>query len=479
MRPVILALAFLVSAPIFAQDAIVSDPESQEGVSLTIYNQGFAVVREIRPISLQSGMNMVRIEGVAAQIDPTSISIQSLNHRGSLSVREQNYQYDLIGTNSVLDKAVGQRIRLIRETQSGTQIEMGTLLSQPSQGRIVQLDDGRVLVNPSGTIELMSMPEGLLSRPSLLWHLNSGRAGSHDTEVSYMTNGVNWSADYVAVINEDETEVNMTGWVTLTNQSGATYRNASLQLLAGDVRRVQDYARPMAQYDRMGIGEVAAAPPPPFQEESFFEYHLYTLDGSTTIAERETKQMELLGASGVGVERRLIFDGSGSYFPFYRASRPGSGGATNEMSAAIVLEMENSEDNSMGMPLPKGKVRVYKKDRHGNLQFLGEDLINHTPRNETIRLYIGDAFDVVGTRRQTDDRRISSCVAERSFEVEVRNRKETSVDVDVVERLYGDWTILRESHQYQELDARTIEFPVQLAPDETAKVTYTARFRSC
>ncbi len=477
MRPTILALTLLIAVPALAQPTIVSEPESQEGVSLTIYNQNFAVVREVRPLNLQRGMNLVRIEGVAAQIDPTSISIQSLDHPGSLSVREQNYQYDLIGTNSVLDKAVGQRIRLIRHTDRGTEIETGILLSQPSQGRIVQLDDGRVLVNPGGTIELMSMPEGLLSRPSLLWQLNAGTGGLHRTEVSYMTNGITWSADYVAVINEDETEVNITGWVTLNNQSGATYRNASLQLLAGDVRRVQDQQRGVYA-EVFGLARNAAAPPA-FQEESFFEYHLYTLDGTTTLRQRETKQMELLGASGVGVERRLIFDGSGTYFPFYRARRPGAGGATEELSAAIVLEMENSESNGMGMPLPKGKVRVYKKDRRGNLQFLGEDLIDHTPRNETIRLYIGDAFDVVGTRRQTDNRVLSSCVSEQSYEIQVRNRKETAVDVDVVERVWGDWTITQRSHQYNDLDSRTIEFPVHLDPDETEEVTYTIRFRSC
>lgn len=477
MRTPLLALTILVALPAFAQPSVVSNPESQEGVSLTIYNQGFAVIREVRPINLQQGMNRVRIEGVAAQIDPTSISIQSLNHPGSLSVREQNYQFDLIGTNSVLDKAVGQRVRLIRDTQNGTEIETGVLLSQPSQGRIIQLDDGRVLVNPGGTIELTSMPEGLLSRPSLLWHLNTNRGGGHRAEVAYMTNGITWSADYVAVINEDETEVNMTGWVTLNNQSGATYRNAQLQLLAGDVRRVQEN---MAYPQAARVYEMAdAVGAPAFQEESFFEYHLYNLDGTTTIAERETKQMELLGASGVGVVRRLIFDGSGSYFPFYRARRPGAGGATEELSAAIVLELENSEANSMGMPLPKGKVRVYKKDSRGNLQFLGEDLINHTPRNETIRLYIGDAFDVVGTRRQVSTRTISRCVSEQEYEIQVRNRKETAVDVDVVERVWGDWTITQKSHEYNDLDSRTIEFPVHLDPDETEEVTYTIRFRSC
>ncbi|MEL6772028.1 MAG: hypothetical protein AAFP18_13255 [Bacteroidota bacterium] len=467
-------LAMPAAQPADAQPSVVSQPESQDGVALTVYNQNFAVVREVRPITLASGMNRVRFEGVAAQIDPTSISLKSLTAPNSLVVREQNYQYDLIGTNSVLDAAVGQPIRLIRRLDDGqTVTESGVLLSVPGQGRIVQLDDGRVLVNPEGTIELASLPTGLLSRPSLLWLLNAGRAGEHRAEVSYMTEGLGWKADYVAVVSEDETEVDVTGWVTLNNQSGATYRNARLQLMAGDVRRVQDQMQIRGgRMQEMMMADVAA---PAFEEEAFFEYHLYTLDGTTTLAERETKQMNLLSASEVGVRRRLIFDGSGTYFPSYSTRRPGAGGATNEMSAAIVLEMENSEENRMGMPLPKGKVRVYKADRTGALQFVGEDLIDHTPRNELVRLYIGDAFDVVGTRRQVNERRISDRVREITVEVEVRNRKETAADVAVVERLYADWEITQASHEHTKLDARTVEFPLEVGPDETVTVRYTAR----
>ena len=475
MRFLLVLLAALFAMPALAQPTVVSAPESQEGVSLTVYNGGFAVVRETRPIALQRGLNLVRFEGVAARIDPTSLAIKSLTEPGALSVREQNYQYDLIGTQSVLNAAVGQRVRLIRTLGDQTVIDEGVLISQPGQGRIIQLDDGRVLVDPRGTIELASLPTGLLSRPSLLWHLNTDRAGTHQTEVSYMTEGFSWKADYVAVINDASTEVDLTGWVTLDNQSGATYRSASLQLLAGDVRRVQDRPQYRAEIreEMMAVADAA----PAFEEESFFEYHLYTLDGETTLQQRETKQMQLLSANEVGVQRRLIFDGSGTYFPFYRRGRPGSGGATNEMSAAIVVELENSEANNMGMPLPKGKVRVYQADRRGRLQFLGEDLIDHTPRNERIRLYIGDAFDVVGTRRQTANRQISRRVSEQTYEIEVRNRKEESVEVAVVERVWGDWQITEKSHDFTTLDSRTIEFPLTLGPDETATVRYTVRIR--
>src|SRR5690606_33263915 len=473
MRPLLALAAALLAVPALAQSPVVSLPEAQEGVSLTVYNGGFAVVREVRPLSLQRGMNLVRWEGVAAQIDPTTLAIRSLTSPGALSVREQNYQYHLIGTNSVLDAAVGQRIRLTRVLGDETVVEEGVLLSQPGQGRIVRLDDGRVLVDPGGTVELAALPEGLLSRPSLLWHLNADRAGEHETQVSYMTNGITWKADYVAVVNDGEDRVDVTGWVTLDNQSGAAYRDARLQLLAGDVRRVQDQLQ--IRGGRVQEMAVYADAAPQFAEEAFFEYHLYTLDGTTTLQQRETKQMELLSATDANVRRRLVFDGGGHFYPVRQ--RPGAGGATTELSAAIVLELENTESNSMGMPLPAGTVRVYKADREGRLQFLGEDRIHHTPRGERLRLYIGDAFDVVGTRRQVSERRLSDRVREYTVEAEVRNRKETSAEVAVVERLAGDWTMTEHSHDYETLDARTVEFPLTLGPDETATVRYTARIQ--
>ena len=469
-------LVALLAVPANAQSPVVSSPESREAVSLTVYNGGFAVVREVRSLLLDRGQTMLRFEGVPQMIDPTSLALKSLTNPGGLSVLEQNYQYNLIGTNSVLDAAVGQRVRIIREVGDRTVVDEGTLISQPNQGRIIRTDDGRVLVNPGGTIELLTLPEGLLSRPSLLWKLDSQRGGEQRVEASYMTNGISWKADYVAVVNEDETEVNITGWVTVNNQSGATYPNAGLQLIAGDVRRVQNYGRnqyePMADMVAM---QSRAAPMP--EQEAFFEYHLYTFPTPTTIEENETKQLELLSADDVGVGRRLIFDGTGSYFPFYRPRKPGATG--DEMSAAVVLEIENSEANNMGMPLPAGTVRVYKADRRGNLQFLGEDRIDHTPRNETLRLYIGDAFDVVGTRRQMSDRRINDRTREFTIEVEVRNRKEEATTVDIVERAFwGEWTILESTHDHERLDARTAQFTVELAPNETATVRYTARVRN-
>ena len=475
-RLALLALATLLAVPADAQSPVISTPESREAVSLTVYNGGFAVVREVRPLMLSRGVTTLRFEGVPSQIDATSLSLASLTDSGTLSVLEQNYQYNLIGTNSVLDAAVGQRIRIIRQVGESTVVDTGVLLSQPNQGRIIRTDDGRVLVNPEGTIELLTLPEGLLSRPSLLWRLASERAGEQRVEARYLTNGMSWKADYVAVVNEAEDRVDLTGWVTLQNSSGATYPDATLQLIAGDVRRVQPQ-RPQMMYDAVAEMAPAMARSSAPQQEAFFEYHLYSFPNPTTIADRETKQLELLSAADVGVSRRLIFDGSGQYFPFYRAPRPGAVG--NEMSAAVVLEVENAEANNMGMPLPAGIVRVYKADRRGNLQFLGEDQIDHTPRNETVRLYVGDAFDVVGTRREMGNRRINDRTREITVEVEVRNRKETATEVDVVERVFwGDWEITDSNVEATRLDARTAQFTVPLAPDETATVRYTARLRN-
>ena len=477
MRLLFAALSALVAVSASAQPSVVSVPESRETVSLTVYNGGFAVVREVRPMVLRRGVQAVRFEGVPAQIDPTSLSLVSLTDPGSLSVIEQNYQYNLIGTNSVLDAAVGQRVRLVRQIGDQMVAEEGVLISQPGQGRIIELDDGRVLVDPQGTIELLTRPPGLLSRPSLLWRLSADRDGEHDVEARYMTDGMSWKADYVAVVDQAETLVDLTGWVTLTNNSGASYPEAGLQLIAGEVRRVRPEVRGREVMLGAARADYAMAAPPPPEQEAFFEYHLYTFPTPTTIEERETKQLELLAASEVGVGRRLIFDGSGQYFPYRRQTRrPGAVG--NEMSAAVVLELENAEANNMGMPLPAGTVRVYKADARGNLQFLGEDRIDHTPRNETVRLYIGDAFDVVGTRREVSQRRISDNEREITIEVEVRNRKEVPATVDVVERVFwGDWEITQSSHDPVRLDARTAQFSVTLGPDETETVRYTARMR--
>lgn len=463
------------------QNTTVSTTKDSKGFSLTIYNQDFAVVREQRQITLNQGTNLVRYEDVSEQIDPTSISLKSLTAPDTIAVREQNYQYDLLNPSSILNKSVGKTIRFRRVNPDG-QVEVleGTLLNPPSngdyytqqRGAVIRLQDGRVVLNPSGEIEVTEMPEGLVSRPSLLWKLDVAEAGTHTTEVSYLANRVTWKADYVAVVNKDETKVDITGWVTLDNRSGATYEDAQLQLIAGDVRRVKERRSGHNDEDRFVLYSLDVREPQ-FQEEAFFEYHLYTLQGSTTVRDKETKQMTLLSASDVRVRRRLVYDCGRQeqrQSNFY-----GNEGEIQRGKVNVVLELLNSQENNMGMPLPKGKVRVYKADERGNLQFLGEDLIDHTPRNETARFYIGDAFDVVGDRKCTDSRSISSNVTEQTFEISIRNRKNNSTEVSVVERFTTDWEILQSSHTYHQLDARTVEFRLTVEPDSEDKITYNVR----
>jgi len=471
---ILFADAFLFAASAFAQQQVVTTAKDVKGVSLTIYNQNFAVVREKRSFTLADGTNFVRYEDVASTIDPTSLSFKSLTAPNAVAVREQNYQFDLLTPQAVLNKSLGKRVHYKRIRSNG-EVEMlnGTILSTNS-GIILKADDGSIILNPSGEIAVDELPEGLLSRPSLLWKLDNGKPGKHETEVSYLANGMNWKSDYVAVVSENEASVDITGWVTLDNKSGATYKSAQLQLLAGDVRRVQDYKndipRPSVAYEK-GMKDEAQ-----FQEESFFEYHLYTLDGVTDVMNNETKQMTLMSAADVTVDRKLIFDGGRNRYYYYgRSGGPGSGSSTDEMKANIVLEVKNSKANNMGMPLPKGKVRVYKADKRGNLQFLGEDLIDHTPKDETVSLYIGDAFDVMGTRKQMEYNQISSTVRDESYEISIRNHKNEDAKVWITEHVYGDWKMLSNSHSFEKKDATTIQFPVTVPKDGEVKVKYKVR----
>ncbi len=473
--------ATAISASSMAQ--IVSTPDQTSGVAMTVYNGGFAVVRENRTLDLKMGMNALRFEGVAQRIDPTSISIKSITAPAELAVREQNYQYDLLNPTSILSKSMGQTIRIKQMNPKGsTTILEGKLMNPPVavvantdaggggntyQGLVLQKSDGTLVLNPAGEVMIDALPSGLVSQPSLLWLLDVGKAGKHNTEVSYMTEGITWKADYVAVVNKDENALDLTGWVTIDNRSGATYKDANLQLMAGDVRRVQD--QNVAYAPRSSSMRTMAAPSGGFQEQSFFEYHLYTLDGQTTVAQNETKQMNLLSANNVKTNRRLIFDAT------KRSQRPGQGGSTGEGKLAIMLEIKNDKASNMGMPLPKGKVRVYKADNNGALQFIGEDLIDHTPKDEMVRCYIGDAFDVVGTRTQTNMKQISDRVQEASYSVNIRNRKDVAVDATVVERFYNDWEIIEKSQDFKKIDSRTAEFPVSIPAGKEVTVTYTVR----
>lgn len=448
-----------------------------QSVELTVYNQGFALVKESRTINLKAGVQSVAIEDVAQMIESTSVGIRSLSKPGSFSVLEQNYQYDLISPNAILNKAVGTRIIFNRVLPNGVRESVsGILISSPGNGGglVIKTDDGRYLLNPQGDIEVSSIPEGLISKPTLLWMLDSEAAGPNNIELSYLTQGMTWNADYVLSLDQAGVAGDLKGWVTMNNNSGATFSNAKLKLLAGDVERAA--ARP--ELAKSAMMDSAGAGGRGFREEQFADYHLYTLQHPATVRQNEQKQLSLLDAYGVKVEKRLILDAMRGYYG-YRASEGEIG--TGAMKPQVRIELTNTKANNMGMPLPMGNFKVFQRDGSGSLQLLGEDRIEHTPKDEKISLFVGRAFDVIGERKRTAfeyiRRGTSTIGARESFEIELRNRKETSESVTVIERYWGDWKVTAASHPYERTSAETIQFLVKLKPNEVQKVTYTVENR--
>ena len=441
--------------------------KDQQNVAVTIYNSNMGLVKDTRLIDLKPGVHELKFMDVAAKIDPTTVHIKSLINGSSLNVLEQNYEYDLLSPQKLLEKFVGQKVQLatINPDTKKEEIVEATLLSTQG-GNIFQIGD-KISIGHPGRLLLSRIPENLIPQPTLVWMLENKLSKPQKLEASYLTSGINWKADYVAVLNKLDTMTDLTGWVTIDNRSGAAYQNALLKLVAGDINRVQgemkmDYARPMA---------AAKEASPQFKEESFFEYHLYTLDRRTTIKDNQTKQMTLLDANQIPLKKLFIFAGSPQYY--YSQMNQGS----NKQKVGVFLELENSKKNNLGMPLPKGTVRVYKEDKDGSLQFIGEDRIDHTPKDEKFKIKIGEAFDVVGERIQTDYKRLGSNLFEVAFEVSLRNHKNEDIQVWVEEPIPGDWEMLSNSHPFEKLQAHLIRFDVPVAKDKEVKVKYRIRFK--
>jgi len=462
----VILISFLFSVQIGYATPLTSTLKDQQNVCITIYNSNIGLVKDTRLIDLKPGIHELKFMDVAAKIDPTTVHIKSLSNGAGLDVLEQNYEYDLLSPQKLLEKFVGQKIQLASinpETKKEEIIE-ATLLSTQG-GNIFQIGD-KIHVGHPGRIVLSRIPENLISQPTLVWMLESKTSKPQKLEASYLTSGINWKADYVAVLNKSDTLTDLTGWVTIDNRSGATYQNALLKLVAGDIHRVQpemkmDYARPIA---------AAKEASQQFKEESFFEYHLYTLDRRTTVKDNQTKQMTLLDANQVPLRKLFLFAGSPQYYYIQDQS-------SRKQKVGVFLELENSKKSNLGIPLPKGTIRVYKEDKDGSLQFIGEDRIDHTPKDEKFKVKIGEAFDVVGERVQTEYKRLGRNLFEVAFEVSLRNHKTKDVNVLVEEPIPGDWEMLSNTHPYEKLSAHLIRFDVPVAKDKEVKVKYRIRFR--
>ncbi len=437
--------------------------DDQTDIAVTVYNNNLALVRDRRQVALFPGEISLTFMDVAQQIRPETVSLRSVSDPGSIRILEQNYEYDLMSPAKLMEKYVGKRVRLVNfSSEIGfTEVE-GELLSY-NQGPIYRVEDEIFLGHP-GTVVLPEIPENLISKPSLVWLLDN-EGTDQEIEITYLTGGISWKADYVLRMSKDETQMDLDAWVTLNNGSGAPYVNAQLKLVAGDVNIVRPQ---VVTRGRMALAK--SAPMQEMREEAFAEYHLYTLPRRTTIKENQSKQVSLFKAEEVGVTKLYEYRGSGRYFS-QRVQPMG------EEHVNVFLKFENEEDNNLGLPLPAGTMRVYQEDSEGMLQFAGEDRIGHTPKDEEVRLRMGSAFDVVGERKQMDFQRISDRVFESAYEISIRNHKETGIVVDVVEPMSSDWQILESSNEFDKKDAQTAVFALPVGPDAEVVLTYRVRVR--
>ena len=446
-----------------------SSPEERTDLGVTVYSSGFGLVRETRTLPLGKGRAEIEFAGVAKTIQPETVQIHGLGP-GSLRVLEQNYRYDLLAPEKLLEKYVGRNVRVLRWSElKGRDEERDATVLSAGPTPILRIGDEITWGFP-GRISFPEIPKNLISHPSLVWLLESG-GDKPKVEVSYLASNLGWKADYVLVVDKDDATGDLNGWVTLDNQSGAVFENAKVQLVAGDVHRVAStgYGSESLVKTRGMIAEAA----PAFREEGLFEYHLYTLDRPATLLENEQKQIALLEAAGVRLKKKLTFRGQSYWF------QSTFGGQTLSSKVSVSLELENKEADHLGMPLPKGIVRVYKRDSAGGRQFLGEDQIDHTPKDEKVRVRVGDAFDVVGERRQMEYKVISNCRSESAWQIDLRNHKSEPVEVDVIEPAGGDWEIVSSSHKAVKEDTSTFSFHVPVPANGTTRVEYRVRVRTC
>ncbi len=427
-----------------------------EDISLTVYNTNLGVVKIVDEMSFDKGFQTISFTDVSERIDPTSVRFTV--KKGEVSIIEQNFRYDLVNSQKVLQRYIDRNITI--RLEEGELIE--GVLQSVSGDVVLKAKEGGIKIvklNAIKQFDFPELPEGLITRPTLFWKLYSKNTIKTLAEVSYMTSGFDWHAEYTAVVSDDEKEMELSSWVSINNNSGATYEDAKLKLVAGDIHRV----RPQKLIRREFAVKAELMEEQPgrgFEERQLFEYHLYELDGKTTVNNSEIKQIALFPAAKAKVKKLLIYDQW-----------------KNDRKVSVIIEFTNAEKDGLGMPLPAGKVRVYKIDTDGAMEFVGEDALDHTPKDEDVRLVLGYAFDVAAERKVVDISRISKTVLEETVEISLRNRKDESVNITAVEHLRGDWEIIEKSDKFEKKDAYTIEFTVDIPDGSEKTITYTVRYK--
>lgn len=462
----------LCSSLVQAEPAVVSPQSDQTSVAVTIYNEDLALVKDSRKLTLANGLSSLSFRDVSAQIKPETALLRSLLPSTSLQVLEQNFDFDLLTPNKLLEKYVGQQVSVIRtHPTTGAETEETATVLSAQDGPVLKIGNRIETVIP-GRIVYPNVPGMLKDRPTLTTQLQYKGAEQSNLELSYLTSGLQWKADYVAELNHKEDAIDLSGWVTLTNTSGTSYPNAKVQLVAGDVNRVREAIHPKVMMMRTDVME-AAAPMP--TEQALLEYHLYTLPRATTIAENQTKQVALLSAQHIPAHKELLLNGADYYF---HGQYPD---IDKKLKVQVFIEFENKESSKLGLPLPKGTMRVYKKDSDGTAQFVGEDQIDHTPKNDTVRLKLGNAFDVTAERMQTDFKNLSKQnqppVYESAYTITLRNAKKEAVTVTVQEPIGGSWKILNESQPHQKTNAHQASWKINVPAEGDATLKYRVQVK--
>ncbi len=457
-------------AVMFFSVLLNADAFERKDLSLTVYNQNMALVRDVRQTDFKKGVNTLKFRDVASSLIPESVLFKPLTNTGSISVLEQNYEYDLVNATKLLQKYVDKKIKILTKDDN---IYQG-VLSSFDLNQIVLVAKGQeaFMVNRENirSVEFPRLPEGLITKPTLVWLVKSARQVKCGIELNYLTNNINWHSDYVANISPKDDFISLNGWVTINNNSGASYKDASIKLIAGDVHRVKE--RRQFKADTMFKVKALREAAPQFKEKSFFEYHMYTLSRRATVKNNQQKQISLLSAARVPAKK--VYEYKGANYSWYYYDDWKNKRCNKKVN--VKLKFKNSKNNGLGIPLPKGKIRVYKADVDKTLQFIGEDSIDHTPKDETVELYLGNAFDIVGERKITSHYRLSPNRLRDSYKIVIRNHKKIAVTVNIIEKQWGDWKIIEKNHKYKKKDAFTIEFPVRVAPNDKAIVTYTAEY---
>jgi hypothetical protein len=444
--------------------------DDQTELAVTVYNSDIALVRDVRSLQLPRGSFDLRFMDIAATVNPATVHFRSVTEPSRVSVLEQNYEYDLLEPDKLLRKYVGREVTLVRNRQdAGTTRtdEVKALLLSYNSGPVWRIGNEIVTGLHADHIRFPELPDNLYTRPTLIWTLQNDGAPRHRVEASYLAQKLSWNADYVLTVGRDDKLADLDGWVTVTNGSGTEFRNAKLQLVAGDLNRVrQVVAERLARMEARDV----AAPAASMVQEAFSDYHLYTLERKTTINNNQTKQVSMLAGTGVPILKRYVVDGHAFYY--HNAHHPG---APIKDVVQVYYQFKNEEKANLGMPMPAGVVRVYQADSKGGVQFVGEDRITHTPKDETLRLKIGNAFDVICERNQIDWEKIAGSTYEVEYEITLRNHKSMPVTVEVNEPIGGTWKMLRSSHEWTKTAAWAAQFTVPVAAEGTATLKYRVR----